>query len=86
MPLVDTIRKHDLKFHTYAGDCQLYASFSMSTDEAVSSMLLVINDIREWYVENKSKRNDDKSEMLVIGSKYRIIPKLADSNILDPRL
>ena len=28
----DIIRKHGLKFHMYDDDCQLYTSFSISTD------------------------------------------------------
>ena len=65
----------------YADDCQLYTSFSMSTNEAVSSMQMAIDDIRAWYAANMLKLNDDKTEMLVIGSKYRTIPKLPDLNV-----
>ena len=81
MPLGDSIRKHGLKFHMYADDCQLYTSFSMSTNEAVSSMQMAIDDIRAWYAANMLKLNDDKTEMLIIGSKYRTIPKLPDLNV-----
>ena len=81
LPLGDTIRKPGLKFHMYADDCQLYISFSMSTNEAVSSMQMAIDDIRAWYAANMLKLNDDKTEMLVIGSKYRTIPKLPDLNV-----
>ena len=76
-----TISKHGLKFHINADDCQLYTSFSMSTNEAVSSMQMAIDDIRAWYAANMLKLNDDKTEMLVIGSKYRTIPKLPDLNV-----
>ena len=34
-----------------------------------------------WYAANMLKLNDDKTEMLVIGSKYRTIPKLPDLNV-----
>ena len=81
LPLGDIIRKHGLKFHTYADDCQLHTSFSMSTTKTVSSMQMAIDDIRAWYAANMLKLNDDKTEMLVIGSKYRTIPKLPDLNV-----
>ena len=80
-PLGDIIRKHGLKFHIYTEDCQLYTSFNMSTNEAVSSLKRVINDIREWYTPNMLKLNDDETEMLVIGSKICTIPKLPDLNV-----
>ena len=76
LPLGDIIRRHGLKFHMYADDCQLYTSFNMSTNDAISSMQVAINDIRAWYAANMLKLNDDKTEMVVIGSKYRTIPKL----------
>ena len=81
LPLGDSIRKHSLKFHMYADDCQLYTSYSMSTNEAVSSMQMVIDDIRVWFAANMLKLNDDKTEMLVISSKYRAITKLPDLNV-----
>ena len=65
----------------YADDCQLYTSFSMSTNEAASSMQMAIEDIHAWYAANMLKQNDDKTEMLVIGSKYRTIPDLPDLNV-----
>ena len=81
LPLGDIIRKYGLKFHMYADDCQLYTSFNMSTNEAVSSMQMAIDDIRAWYAANMLKLNDDKTEMLVNGSKYRTLPKLPDLNV-----
>ena len=53
----------------------------MSTNDAVSSMQMGINGIRAWYAENMLNMNDDKTDMLVIGSKYRTIPKLPDLNV-----
>ena len=85
LSLGDIFRKHGLKFHMHADDCQLYTSFSMSTHEAVSSMQMAIDDIRAWYAENMSKLNDDKTEMLVIGS----ITVLSQNFLIwmwDPRL
>ena len=70
LPLGNIIRKYGLKFHMYADDSQLYTTFSMPTvNSSVSSMQLAINDIRQWYAANMLKLNDEKTEMLVIGSK-----------------
>ena len=44
-------------------------------------MQMAIDDIRAWYAANMLKLNDDKAEMLVIGSKYRAIQKLPDLNV-----
>ena len=85
LPLGDIIRKHGFKFHMYADDCQLYTSFSMSTNEAVSSMRVAIDYIRAWYAANMLKMNEDKTEIPAISSKYRTIPKLLIW-MWDPRL
>ena len=81
LPLGDIIRKHGLQFHMYADDCHLFTSLSMSINDAVSSMQMTIDGIRAWYLANMLKLNDDKTEMLIIGSKYRNIPKLPDLNV-----
>ena len=60
----------------YADDCQLYTTFSCTNDaDCVANMEALICDIRGWYAKNMLKLNDDKTEMLIIGSKYRQIPK-----------
>ena len=79
LPLGDIIRKHGLKFHMYADDCQLYTSFSMSTNEAVSSMQMAIDDFRVWYAANLLKLNDDWNACNWF--KYHTIPKLPDLNV-----
>ena len=44
-------------------------------------MQMAIDDIRAWFAPNMLKLDDDKTEMLVIGSKYRTFPKLPDLNV-----
>ena len=44
-------------------------------------MEALICDIRGWYAENMSKFNDEKTEMLFIGSKYRQIPQIPDLHV-----
>ena len=77
LPLGDIIRKHDLKFHLYADDTQLYLSFQPSrSTSAKIKMERCIHDIRKWMACNFLKLNDDKTEMLVIGSKFGQKPDL----------
>ena len=42
-------------FYAYTNDCRLYTLFSMSTNDAVSSIQMAIYDIREWYVASMLK-------------------------------
>ena len=62
-------------YHFYADDTQLYLSFSsLSGDDQAHSVALVescVRNIDRWMSRNKLKLNRDKTELLVISSKYR---------------
>ena len=69
MPLGDIIRKHNIMFHCYADDTQLYISFNTtSSNDALTKMEQCINDIRLWMASNFLKLNDDKTEVMLIGT------------------
>ena len=58
----------------YADYFQLYTTFSSTNGtDCVANMEALICDIRGW--------NDDKTEMLIIGSKYRQIPHIPDLHV-----
>ena len=65
-PLGDIVRRHNMCFHFYADDTQIYLSFK-STSEAykewsVASIEACVRDINEWMLCNKLKLNNDKTE------------------------
>ena len=69
-------RLHLPTVHCYADDTQLYLSFSphKSTGqfEAVTSIQLCVDDIRNWITKDKLLLNDDKTEFLMIGTKQQL--------------
>ena len=73
-PLGDIARKHSIPFHLYADDTQLYLSFTSDCPNHLSSskmaVELCVKDIGDWMLRNKLKLNQDKTELLVISSKY----------------
>ena len=71
-PLGDIVRRHNLHFHAYADDTQLYISFKPNqsdADIAIHQLELCIEEIRSWMVSNYLKLNDQKTEFIVFGSK-----------------
>ena len=72
-PPGNIIRKHGLNFHLYTDDTQLYISFqpgvSVSNETAIFCLEACIKDIKDikaWVTNNLLKRNDDKTEPIVI--------------------
>ena len=69
-PLGNITRNHSLDFHLYADATQLYISFkpcdSISRQTAISQVKACIKDITTWMINNLLKRNDEKTELIII--------------------
>ena len=79
-PIADFARCHNISYHTYADDAQLYLSFRAQDyacmADAKYSMELCVSDTKIWMQSHFLKLNDDKTELLLVHSKYRQIPPL----------
>ena len=69
-PLASIIESHDVHFHGYADDTQLYVTFKPGQDEdsALDKLERCITDVRRWMASNWLKLNDDKTEFIILGS------------------
>ena len=80
-PVADIIKSHDLQYHFYADDTQLYITFKTdSADDACLAKSRVehcVEEIDRWMISNKLKLNDDKTELIVFSSKLRPRPCLS---------
>jgi hypothetical protein len=90
-PVRDIIKKHNLLYHVYADDTQLYFSFNAlqsDADSCISTLQLCITEIRQWMKDNFLKLNDEKTEFLLFGSCHQLkkinIPfiRIGDSEII----
>ena len=84
-PVADIIKSHDLQYHFYADDTQLYITFKTdSADDACLAKSRVehcVEEIDRWMISNKLKLNDDKTELIVFTSKFRPRPCLSNVQI-----
>ena len=75
------MRRHGIECHFYADDSQLYIAFRprdvTSRDEAVARVEACVADIRIWMRSNYLKLNDDKTELLILGTSPRTVTNLS---------
>ena len=79
-PVADVIKKYDLMYHLYADDTQLYVSFKLGSDDLLSSakfsIEMCVQEINNWMILNGLKLNEEKTELLLLSSRYRPSPSL----------
>lgn len=68
LPLRLIFEHHKISYHIYADDTQLYLPLDSGRD-SVSSLLACLNDVRKWMDENFLQLNDNKTEVILFGSK-----------------
>ena len=67
-PVADIIKSHDVQYHFYADDTQLYITFK--TDSADTACLVksrvehCVEETDRWMSSNKLKLNDDKTHCI----------------------
>nr|XP_055049551.1 uncharacterized protein LOC129435072 [Misgurnus anguillicaudatus] len=80
LPLGDIIRKHNISFHCYADDTQLYISSHPSETHTFSKLTDCLSDVSDWMAHNFLKLNSNKTEILIIE------PNRYKHNMLDYKL
>ena len=69
LPMSAILRYHNIWYHVYAEDTQLYISFKCKQPlEAISKLNSCLADIKRWIITNKLKINDSKTEFIVFRS------------------
>ena len=79
-PVADIIKRHNLMYHLYADDTQLYVSFKLGSDDLLSSVKsrieICVQEINNWMILNGPELNEEKTELLLLSSRYRPSPSL----------
>ena len=87
-PVGDICRKHNIIFHFYADDSQIYMTFKPALDgdkeECLHNLEHCIEEIRTWMATNYLKFNTVKTEFVVFGNKHQLTK--ADANNMSIRV
>ena len=92
-PIGQIIRHHQLDFHTFADDFQLYVWFKINdpTDEkaALTRIQACVREIKAWLNHNRLHLNDNKTEVLVIttpssANKHSVTDVIVGDSIIRP--
>ena len=80
-PVGDILREHDISHHFYADDTQIYVFFDVKDSEyACDKLEKCVQNVKTWMLINGLKLNDDKPEVILIGSDH-FRSKLSELNI-----
>ena len=76
LPIADIAKFHNVSYHTYADDTQLYLAFDPKKpgglENALRTLSACVADIKTWMCRNKLKLNEEKTEFLVAGSQKNL--------------
>ena len=78
--MADIIKRHNLTYHLYADDTQLYESFKLGSGDllssAKSSVETCVQEINNCMILNGLKLNEEKTELPLLSSRLRPSPSL----------
>ncbi len=67
LPLGSILQKHNINYHCYADDLQLYLPIKPGNDFSLDHIFLCLNEVKTWMTKNTLQLNENKTEVLLLG-------------------
>ena len=81
----DILQRHNMSFHFYADDIQLYTTFTYNNEFECNNTMARLHDcladIDTWMTLNRLKLNKEKTELRVLYTRHRSPPAFASLKI-----
>ena len=72
-PLSEIINRHSFIYYAYTDDTQIYKYVPLkNVPDFLNDLNTCITNVREWMTSNKLNMNDDKTEIMLVGTQYKI--------------
>uniref|UniRef100_A0A8C1UC21 Reverse transcriptase domain-containing protein n=1 Tax=Cyprinus carpio TaxID=7962 RepID=A0A8C1UC21_CYPCA len=81
LPLGSIIARHNIAYHCYADDLQIYLPMSPTNTDAFGSLIDCIDDIKLWLEQNFLNLNEDKTEYILFGESATSDPNMLISKL-----
>lgn len=65
LPLGSIFRKHEISFHCYADDCQIYLPLAPNGPGSIQILLNCLEDVKAWMALNFLSFNESKTEVIL---------------------
>ena len=87
LPQARVIEIHNIAFHMYADDTQLYLDFDpLDENISIARINACIEDIKMWLCANRLCINESKTEALLFSKKETVATSIQNGNVTIPLL
>ncbi len=73
LPLSQIMRKHQIAYHSYADDTQIYLALSPNDYSPIDSLCQCIDEINSWMCQNFLQLNKEKTEVIAFRNKDEVL-------------
>ena len=84
LPLSQIITRHNVSFHCYADDTQIYLPLTTDVPTSLTRLKTCLEDIKDWMAQNHLQLNESKGEIILFGTSTSVTQISTSLGTLSP--